>query len=171
MKSIGGAILERLCEHPNFNSVGDILEGLDLGGVLQQARPKAGLNQRELAAIINKNPISRPQETCQQWRFPIPTCSEGNLSVFGVSVKKAGKIMQFQALGRNKESMTIVVQMVLEFIKQDCPQFVEPPSPPYLSQYVHPLRGQRPDSQYRPAKAKGTSVCSELAYQSIKRAK
>ena len=86
-----------------------------------------------MAAV--KNPISRLQEICQQWKLPMPTYSEGrgNFGFFGteVSVNIEGDIVQFGAMGRTKkESKTNVAQKVLDFIEQDYPQFLEPPLPP-----------------------------------------
>ena len=126
---------------PETNQLGDTQVGLDLGGVLQQARQKVGVNQQDSAANINKSPISRLQEICQQWKFPMPTYSpmptrdgERNLFRTEVSFNIPSEIVTEQyALGRKKrESKTKAAQKVLEFIEQEYPEFLDPPLHPEL---------------------------------------
>ena len=84
---------------------------------------------------MNKNPISRLQEICQQWKFPVPVYSEGegDFGTFGteLTIHIEDDVVGLQGRGRTKkESKANVALKALEYIENNCPKFLEPPPPP-----------------------------------------
>ena len=82
-----------------------------------------------------KNPISRLQEVCQQWKFPLPVYREaqGTFSEFGteVSLTLEGEAVTFYGRGRTKKtSKTCAAQEVLDYVTQTKPHLLEPPPVP-----------------------------------------
>ena len=87
-----------------------------------------------------KNPISRLQEICQQWKFPVPTYreAEGTMQEFGteVVVRIQGEELRFHARGRTKKtSKAKVAQLVIDYITEHCPELLEPPALPVSPSY------------------------------------
>ena len=82
-----------------------------------------------------KNPISRLQEVCQQWKFPLPVYREaqGTFSEFWteVSLTLEGEAVTFYGRGRTKKtSKTCAAQEVLDYVTQTKPHLLEPPPVP-----------------------------------------
>ena len=81
---------------------------------------------------MNKNPISKLQEICQQWKIPVPTYGEGEggFAHFGTElvIRIEDDMVQFSATGRTKkESKANVAQEALNFIEEHYPKYLEPP--------------------------------------------
>ncbi|XP_011405617.2 PREDICTED: endothelial differentiation-related factor 1 homolog [Amphimedon queenslandica] len=86
---------------------------------------------------MEKNPISKLQEITQSWKLAIPSYreSDGTYQLFGceVTINLEGETIAFSALGRNKkESKAKAAEKALEYIKEYCPHFMEPPPLPPL---------------------------------------
>ena len=84
------------------------------------------------AESLHKNPISRLQEICQQWKFPLPTYREaqGTFSEFGteVSLTLEGETVTFYGRGRTKKtSKSTAAQEVLDYVAQTKPHLLDPP--------------------------------------------
>ena len=84
------------------------------------------------AENMQKNPISRLQEICQQWKFPLPVYREaqGTFSQFGteVSISLEEEPVTFHARGRTKKtSKSAAAQEVLDYVAQTKPHLLEPP--------------------------------------------
>lgn len=84
---------------------------------------------------MEKNPISKLQEITQSWKLPIPSYreSDGTYQLFGteVTITLEEETIAFSALGRNKkESKAKAAEKALEYIKENCPHFMEPPPLP-----------------------------------------
>ena len=80
----------------------------------------------------HKNPISRLQEVCQQWKFPLPAYREaqGSFSEFGteVGLTLEAEAVTFYGRGRTKKtSKARAAQEVLDYIAQTKPHLLEPP--------------------------------------------
>lgn len=80
-----------------------------------------------------KNPISRLQEICQQWKFPLPMYREaqGTFSLFGteVSLTLEEEPVTFYGKGRTKKiSKSAAAQEVLDYITSTKPHLLEPPA-------------------------------------------
>ena len=83
-------------------------------------------------AALQKNPISRLQEICQQWKFPLPVYREaqGTFSEFGaeVSLTLEGEPVTFHGRGRTKKiSKSNAAQEVLNYIAKNKAHLLEPP--------------------------------------------
>ena len=83
-------------------------------------------------AALQKNPIGRLQEICQQWKFPLPVYSEaqGTFSEFGaeVSLTLEGEPVTFHGRGRTKKiSKSNAAQEVLNYIAKNKAHLLEPP--------------------------------------------
>ena len=79
-----------------------------------------------------KNPVSRVQEMCQQWRFPLPEYREaqGTFSEFGteVSLSLEGEPATFYARARTKKaSKSAAAQEVLDYVTKTKPHLLQPP--------------------------------------------
>ena len=85
-----------------------------------------------VAAALEKNPISRLQEICQQWKFPLPVYREaqGTFSEFGteVSLTLEGEAVAFHGRGRTKKtSKSKAAQEALNYISETKAHLLEPP--------------------------------------------
>ena len=85
-----------------------------------------------MAESVQKNPISRLQEICQQWKFPLPVYREaqGTFSEFGteVSLTLEGEPVTFHGRGRTKKTgKSAAAQEVLDYVAQTKPHLLEPP--------------------------------------------
>ncbi|CAI8051448.1 hypothetical protein GBAR_LOCUS28167 [Geodia barretti] len=83
-------------------------------------------------AALQKNPISRLQEICQQWKLPLPVYREaqGTFSEFGaeVSLTLEGEPVTFHGRGRTKKSSkSNAAQEVLNYIAKNKAHLLEPP--------------------------------------------
>ena len=84
---------------------------------------------------MDKNPISKLQEITQIWKLAMPSYreSDGTYQLFGseVTLTLEGETIAFSALGKNKkESKAKAAEKALEYIKEYCPHFMEPPPLP-----------------------------------------
>ena len=87
------------------------------------------------AGPLQKNPVSRVQEMCQQWRLPLPEYrqAQGTFSQFGteVSLTLEGEPVTFHGRGRNKKaSKSAAAQEVLDYVAKSKPHLLEPPPLP-----------------------------------------
>ena len=83
-------------------------------------------------AALQKNPISRLQEICQQWKFPLPVYREaqGTFSEFGteISLTLEGEPVTFHGRGRTKKiSKSNAAHEVLNYITKNKTHLLEPP--------------------------------------------
>ena len=86
----------------------------------------------EVSEGPHKNAISRLQEVCQQWKFPLPAYREaqGSFSEFGteVGLTLEAETVTFYGRGRTKKtSKARAAQEVLDYIAQTKPHLLEPP--------------------------------------------
>lgn len=84
---------------------------------------------------MEKNPISRLQEICQQWKQPLPVYREcqGTYSEFGteITVTIDGEALTFRAKGRTKKvSKANVANEALSYIELHKSYLMEPPPEP-----------------------------------------
>ena len=91
----------------------------------------AGLDE-----ILNgKHPISRLQEICQQWKFPVPVYreSQGSLSQFAseVTLTVEETTLTFKGMGRTKKiGKTRAAEEALTFLAETKSHVLEPPPEP-----------------------------------------
>ena len=93
---------------------------------------KLTMAEAGVAVALEKNPISRLQEICQQWKFPLPVYREaqGTFSEFGteVSLTLEGEAVAFHGRGRTKKtSKSKAAQEVLNYISETKAHLLEPP--------------------------------------------
>jgi hypothetical protein len=84
-----------------------------------------------------KSTISRLNEICQQWKFPLPVYreAEGNYQQFGteVTLTLEDDVLGFHALGRTKKiSKTNVADKAILYIEENYPHLLKPPPLPEL---------------------------------------
>ena len=80
-----------------------------------------------------KNPISRLQEICHQWKQPLPVYREcqGSYSEFGteITVNIDGEGFTFRAKGRTKKvSKANVAEEALKYVQEHKAYLLEPPA-------------------------------------------
>jgi hypothetical protein len=84
-----------------------------------------------------KSTISRLNEICQQWKFPLPVYreAEGNYQQFGteVTLTLEDDVLGFHALGRTKKiSKTNVADKAILYIEENYPHLLKPPPLPVI---------------------------------------
>ena len=94
----------------------------------------------------HKNAISRVQEICQQWKFPLPVYREaqGTFSEFGteINVTLEGEAVTAHGRGRTKKtSKSSAAQNVLDYITKTKPHLLEMPPVQVRRSYVDNPRG------------------------------
>ncbi len=86
---------------------------------------------------MQKNPISRLQEICQQWKLPLPSYREaqGTYQEFGSEVtfttEPGGESVTLYGKARTKKvSKAAAAQAALDYIAEEKPALMEPPPMP-----------------------------------------